>query len=150
MVTEQRYSADTWVEPATLDEADERLAEIEIEVREINAQLADRDRQVSGERMEGVEYWQWRRRAEWARTCRLNERDRLNASRRRMKRAMHEGKGADVGEQMAVMHALYAMCRVVNGAKVEWHLYSPSEQMALQRAKELLYAAGVRDEQCGI
>lgn len=65
---------ETWVAPTTVAEGEQRRETLVIEVKEIEAQLGNRDRtDETGRRLSGEEYWTWRQRAQYSVTQKQKE-----------------------------------------------------------------------------
>jgi hypothetical protein len=142
-----------FIEPVDIDEAKERLTAVLNNKLDIEAQLANRDhRNPDGTRMDGVEYWQWRSRAIWAKRFREKE---IAALKAWIKAAHLRGEGIQGpvvpdDEYVRLLYGLYRMTRFVEGERVPWDAYAPDEQWLLNAAQTRLKTFGVSDGELGI
>ena len=105
-------STATWAEPANTAEAEARMKALMDSIRDIEVQLGDRDhRDACGERMEGRDYWQWRRNANFARTRKVAEYGYLKAWLKNQRIAVHDRIIARVGaeEPLVLLNGLSMM-----------------------------------------
>lgn len=74
----------TWPEPKSFDDAEERIDQLVIDARLIEAQVGDKNKLgPDGQRMPENEYNQWRSRATWALAMKRGEIDFIKGWRRR-------------------------------------------------------------------
>jgi len=99
--------------PLSVDEMRDRLAWLMGEIQHIDAQIGDRDRRnpETGERVTGPEYFQWRRKALFAKTKLLEEYRALKTSLKTSARTAQTNGGAErrqlVNEVIAAARAWF-------------------------------------------
>lgn len=92
-------------EPESIEEAITRKNALGVDILNIQAQLGNRDQTINGQRMESIDYWQWRKRAMTALHSKMEELRRLKDYL-----ARHSGKqGRNHERSLLLMRSLRAL-----------------------------------------
>jgi hypothetical protein len=112
----------TWPDPKSFDDAEERIDQLVIDARLIEAQVGDRNKLgTNGERMSDIEYYQWRSRATWALAMKRGEIDFLKGWRRRRQKefdrmVVSQNFKVDLDDPVSMLFAANSvMHRVLSG-----------------------------------
>lgn len=100
---ESREAPKEWAPPETMREAIERSDNLKMELKDIEVQLASRNRtSVDGSRYSPHEYWEWRDRARGAQAHKTKELMRL-------KRWIQDNQSMDEPRAIDLLHGCYAV-----------------------------------------
>lgn len=120
----------TFVEPDTVERARERLDALKIELKDMEVQLASRNRtHPDGRRMEAQEYWEWRDKAAFAKACREQELIYLKRWLADNEQKTRDARTADL------LHACYLILEQTEGL-------SDDEAQIVALARKHLWALG--------
>jgi hypothetical protein len=132
---------DEFALPTSLDEAEERRAQLTLDVQSIQAQLGDKQRtDENGKRLTSKEYWAWKKRAQHALNQRLNELRAVKQWIRDKKRglsvpALEIDAGASLEEAVGHVHQLALILSKLDDEEVE---FSKEERIQIDAAGHFL------------
>lgn len=139
-MTDSNPSGDQFIPPKTMDDAEERLADISDECVLIQAQLSNQNHNdENGRRLTAHEYHQWRARATWALAKKRIEQRKLKRWIDARKQAAFQIESG-VTNPSNVVELMGALVKIVKTNN--WSDLTPQEQAVLELATRWIRSKG--------